>query len=99
MLSGTVQWRSASGRVVRLNSWLARVGRTSEIDGMRQHVSTQITVTTELLTTIRAVVRLDVSVGEEVSLEVGTLVETTSTGRTLVRRVVHMQNSMHRQRS
>ena len=54
-------------------------------------MSSQVTVPPEFFATVRAVVWFDVCVSEEMGLEVGSLVETTATSMTLVRRIFHVK--------
>ena len=65
---------------------------------MSQHVSPQVAIASELFATVGAVVGFDVGVGEEVSLEVGSLIEGATAGVALVRRVLHVQDPVHGQR-
>lgn len=65
---------------------------------MGQGVSSEVAVASELFPAVRTVVWLDVGVGEEVSLEVGSLVEGATACVALVRRVLHVEDAMHCQR-
>ena len=66
---------------------------------MGQSVSSEVAVASELLATVAAVVGFDVSVREEVSLEVGSLVEGATAGGALVRRILHVKDPMDGQRA
>lgn len=59
---------------------------------MSQLVSTEITIAPEYFPALVAFVRLVVGMSQEMSLEVGSLVETSPTNWTLVRRFFHMED-------
>ena len=68
-------------------------------DGVRERVSSQIAVASKHFTTRRALVRFEVGVREEVSLEIGSLIEAARTDGAFVRRLFQMQNPVDGQRS
>jgi len=59
---------------------------------MRQAVTSQVAVPPEDFPAGGAVVRLDVGVGEQVGLQIGTLVEGAIAHGALVRRLLHVQD-------
>lgn len=63
---------------------------------MSQRVPSEVAVPAKHLAAVGTVVRFDVCVGEKVGLEVGTLVKRPSTRGTLVGRVLHVQDLVHR---
>jgi len=62
-----------------------------------QRVSSKIAVSTKHLTAGRTFVRFVIRVREKMSLQVAPLIETSGTDRTLVRRLLHVQDLVHRQ--
>ena len=62
---------------------------------MGQLMSTEITISTEHFPTLVAFIRLVVCMSEEVSLEVRSLVETSSANGTLVRGLLHVKDLVH----
>ena len=56
----------------------------------------EIAIASEHFTAGTALVRLVVGVREQVGLEVGALVETSAAHRTLVWRLLHVQDLVHR---
>ena len=60
-------------------------------------MSTEITIATEDFPTLVAFVGFVVGMSEEVSLQVGSLVETSPANGTLVRRFFHVQDLVHGQ--
>lgn len=68
-------------------------------DGVGQHVSSQVAVPPEDGTAGGTLVRLQVCVGEEVSLEVATLVEAPPAGWALVGRLLHVKDFVDGQRA
>lgn len=68
-----------------------------EAERMRQRMTSQITVASELLAAISTVVGLDIRVREKVRLQVGALIEATIANVAFVRRVLHVEDAMHRQ--
>ena len=67
-------------------------------DGVSQGVAAQIAVASEDFAARRALVRFQVRVGQEMRLEVGSLVEAAGTDGTLVRRLLQVQNAVDGQR-
>ena len=67
-------------------------------DRMRHDVAAEVAVAPEHLLARRALVRLQVRVGEEMRLEVGSLVEAAGTDWALVRRLLQVQNAVDGQR-
>jgi hypothetical protein len=65
---------------------------------VREAVSSQVAVAPKDLAAA-AVIWLDVGVREEVSLQVRALVEAPAANRTLVRRLLHVQDLVHGQRA
>lgn len=66
---------------------------------MRQCVSSQVAIASEHLAARRALVWFVIGVREQVSLEVAALIETPRADGTLVRRLLHVQDLVHRQRA
>ena len=64
---------------------------------MCQLVAPEITVSSEDLLALVALVRLVIGVGQEVGLQVGPLVEAPAADGTLVRGLFHVQNFVDRQ--
>ena len=65
---------------------------------MRQLVTPQVTVATEHLAALVALIGLVVGVGEQVGLEVAALVEGALADGALVRALLHVEDPMHGQR-
>ena len=65
---------------------------------MCEAVTTQVTVPAKYLATVGAVEGFDVGVREEVCLQVATLVERSSTGGTLVGRLLHVERLVNGER-
>ena len=66
---------------------------------MRELVSPQITISSENFFALVALVRLVIGVRQQMSFQVGPLVEASATDRTLVRRLFHVQDLVNGQRS
>lgn len=66
---------------------------------MREAVPPEVTIPSEYLAAGDAVVRLDVGVREQVRFEIRALVEAAAAHRTLVGRLLHVQDLVHGQRS
>lgn len=79
------------------NGYSRRRWRRGYTQVVSQRVSSQITVPAEDLAAGGAVIGLDVRVREKVSLQVAALIETTRADRTLVRRLLHVQNFVNSQ--
>ena len=61
---------------------------------MDEHVSAEVAVAAELLAALHTVEGLDVGVGEEVRLEIGSLVEASAAEVALVRRVLLVEDAV-----
>lgn len=66
---------------------------------MSQFVAPEITISSEDFVALVALVGLVVGVREQVSLQIGTLVEATLAHRALVRRFLHVKDAMDCQSS
>ena len=72
---------------------------TDVTDSVSQSVAPQIAITAEHLAARRTLVRFQIGVRQQMSLQIGTLVETARANGTLVRRFFQVQNPVHGQRS
>ena len=62
-------------------------------------MSPEIAISPENFPALIALVRLVISVSQQVGLQVGSLIETSLADRTLVWRLLHVEDLVHRQRS
>lgn len=74
-------------------------GRLWQPQRVRQRVTSQVAIASEDLPASITVIRFDVGVCQKMSLQVAPLVEGSATGGTLVRTVLHVQDSVHSQRT
>lgn len=80
-------------------AWNGRSGGRTITDAMGELVPAEITIASEDLFALVALVRFVIRMRQQMRLEVGALVKAATTYGTLVRRLFHVEDLVHGQRA